>query len=129
MIPLLLLIASIVLLRIAPWVAGGEVLKAVAGYAPVMALAVCSGSFLSRRAAWLVALVAAVVPHFVINLSHGSWGDSFLHRVVLPAEQHGFFLFRGWVCADFGWVVAVSDDWVAGICATDLGVWSPAACG
>jgi hypothetical protein len=82
MIPFLLLIASIILLRIAPWVAGGEVLKAAAGYAPVMALAVCSGSFLSRRLAWVVAVVAAVVPHFVINLSHG-YGIGAAHLWVL----------------------------------------------
>lgn len=77
MIATLLLLGSIILLRIAPWAAGGNTLKAAAGFAPLMGLAVCSGAFLPRRSALAFGLAAVLVPQFFIHQLNGSpfWGS------------------------------------------------------
>ena len=77
MIATLLLLGSIVLLRIAPWAAGGDTLKAAAGFAPLIGLAVCSGAFLPRRSAIAVGLAAVLVPQFFIHHLTGTpfWGS------------------------------------------------------
>lgn len=71
MIPVLLLLVSVVLFRIAPSLGGPEVVRAMAGWSPLMALALCGAAFFPRRWALVAGLGAVVVPHFVINALQG----------------------------------------------------------
>ena len=71
MIPVLLLLLSVILFRIAPSLAGSEAVKAMAGWSPLMALALCGSAFFPRRWALAAGLAAVVVPHFIINLIQG----------------------------------------------------------
>lgn len=71
MIPVLLLIVSVILFRIAPSLGGSEVVRAMAGWSPLMALALCGAAFFPRRWALAAGLGAVVVPHFIINLVQG----------------------------------------------------------
>lgn len=67
MIPLFLLLASVVLFRIAPSLGGPEMVQAMAGWSPLMALALCGAAFFPRRWALAAGFGAVVVPHFMIN--------------------------------------------------------------
>ena len=67
MIPVLLLLVSVILFRIAPSLHGSEAAKVMAGWSPLMALALCGAAFFPRRWAWAVGVAAVVIPHLVIN--------------------------------------------------------------
>lgn len=67
MIPVILLLVSVVLFRIAPSLSGSEAMKAVGGWSPLMAFALCGAAFFPRRWALAAGLAAVVVPHFVTN--------------------------------------------------------------
>ena len=67
MIPVLLLLVSVIMLRIAPAVAGNEAVKAMAGWSPLMAMALCGAAFYPRRWALAAGLAAVVIPHVIIN--------------------------------------------------------------
>ena len=71
MIPVLLLLLSVILFRIAPALAGSEAVKTMAGWSPLMAFALCGGAFFPRR--WTLAggLAAVVVPHVCLNSLQG----------------------------------------------------------
>ena len=71
MIPVLLLLISVILFRIAPSFGGADAVSAMAGWSPLMALALCSGAFFPRRCAFSVGVAAVVVPQIVINLVQG----------------------------------------------------------
>ncbi len=71
MIPVLLLLASVILFRIAPSLGGSEMVQTMAGWSPLMALALCGAAFFPRRLALAAGLAAVVVPHIVINLIQG----------------------------------------------------------
>jgi hypothetical protein len=63
------------------------VLKAAAGFAPLMGLAVCSGAFLPRRTAIAFGLAAVLVPQFFIHRLTGSpfWGSFLAVQIVSAA--------------------------------------------
>jgi len=71
MIPLLLLLLSVILFRIAPSLGGSDAVRAMAGWSPLMALALCGAAFFPKRWALAVGLAAVLVPHFLINLLQG----------------------------------------------------------
>ena len=71
MIPVLLLLVSIILFRIAPSLGGSEAVGAMAGWSPLMALALCGAAFFPKRWAFGAGLAAVLVPHFAINLLQG----------------------------------------------------------
>ena len=71
MLPAIVLLAAIILFRIAPWLAGEETLRAVSGFSPLMAFALCGGVFLPRKWALWFPVVAVVVTHAVINSISG----------------------------------------------------------
>lgn len=71
MFPALILILAIVLFRIAPWLGDGEALKAVSGYSPLMAFALCSGIFLPKKWAVWFPVAAFIASGVVINLISG----------------------------------------------------------
>lgn len=72
MAPLFVLLASILAFRAAPWVAGGEVLKTVAGFSPLCAFALCGGAFLPRRGpAYALSAAAVLIPPVIVNLMSG----------------------------------------------------------
>lgn len=70
---LLLLISalSMIFFRVAPSFGGPEVIRTMAGFSPLMALALCGGAFFPRRAAWGIGMAAVIVPHFIINAVQG----------------------------------------------------------
>ena len=72
MLPAVILLVSVLVFRIAPWLGGGEMLKDVAGYSPLMAFALCSGLFLPKK--WAVAFPVAcvVISGVVINSIYGA---------------------------------------------------------
>lgn len=93
MIPALLLLASVLMFRVAPWLSGAESVRALAGWSPLMALALCGSAFFPRRWALAAGVAAVVVPHFIINSLQGYplW-DSYLPTlivVVLAVAQIG----------------------------------------
>jgi hypothetical protein len=92
MIPFLLLIASVILLRIAPSFGGSEAVRAMAGWSPLMALALCGAAFFPRRCAVGAGLAAVVVPHFIINLVQGFplW-DAYLPTLVVAVVAVAVF--------------------------------------
>ena len=71
MFPVLVLLSSVILFRIAPSVGGPEIVRTMAGWSPAMALALCGAAFFPRRWAVTAALAAVLVPHFAINLLQG----------------------------------------------------------
>ena len=71
MFPVLLLLVSVILFRIAPSFGGSETVRAMAGWSPLMAMALCGAAFFPRRWALAAGLAAVVVPHFVINAVQG----------------------------------------------------------
>ena len=71
MIPVLLLLFSVILFRIAPSLSGSEMVRMMAGWSPLMAFALCGAAFFPRRWALAAGLVAVVVPHFFINKLQG----------------------------------------------------------
>ena len=71
MIPVLLLLVSVILFRIAPSFGGSEAVRSMAGWSPLMALALCGAAFFPRRWALAIGLAAVVVPHFIINSVQG----------------------------------------------------------
>ena len=71
MLPILLLLVSVVLFRVAPSVGGPEAFGAIAGWSPLMALALCGGAFFPKRWALAAGVLAVVIPHFIINLMRG----------------------------------------------------------
>ena len=74
MTPVLLLLISVILFRIAPAVAGSEAVKIMAGWSPLMAFALCGAAFFPRRWALAGGVAAVVVPHLFNN---GLQGYSF----------------------------------------------------
>lgn len=87
MIPVLLLLASVLLLRIAPGLGSSEMVRAMAGWSPLMALALCGSAFFPRRLALAAGFTAVVVPYIVINLVQGYalWHADFLALVAVVA--------------------------------------------
>jgi hypothetical protein len=71
MIPVILLLISVVLFRIAPSLGGSEAVKVMAGWSPLMAFGLCSAAFFPRRWALSAGLAAVVVPHVGINIIQG----------------------------------------------------------
>lgn len=71
MTPVLLLIVSVVVFRIAPSLAGPGSIQAMAGWAPLMALALCGAAFFPRRWAVLAGSLVVVVPYVAVNLLQG----------------------------------------------------------
>ena len=71
MIPVLFLLISVILFRIAPSFGGSEAVRAMAGWSPLMALALCGAAFFPRRWALAAAITAVLVPHLSINLVQG----------------------------------------------------------
>ena len=71
MLPAVLLLAAVILFRIAPWLGGSEVVREVAGFSPLMAFALCGGVFLPRRMALWFPVAAVAVTHVAINLIAG----------------------------------------------------------
>ena len=67
MLPAVILLAAIILFRIAPWLGGDEVLRAIGGISPLMAFALCGGVFLPKKWAVWFPLAAVVITHAVIN--------------------------------------------------------------
>ena len=67
MIPVFLLLVSVVLFRIAPSLGGPEMVRTMAGWSPLMALALCGAAFFPRRWALAAGFGAVVVPHFIMN--------------------------------------------------------------
>lgn len=98
MIPALLLLASVLLFRVAPWLSGAESVRALAGWSPLMALALCGSAFFPRRWALAAGITAVVGPHFVINSLQGYplWEPYLpaLMVVVLAVSQLGAALGR-----------------------------------
>ncbi len=71
MIPALLLLASVVFFRVAPWLSGADSVRALAGWSPLMALALCGAAFFPRRWALAAGAAAVVLPHLLINSLQG----------------------------------------------------------
>jgi len=71
MLPAVILLAAIVFFRLAPWLAGNEMVQAAAGFTPLMAYALCGGAFLPKRIALWFPVVAVVLTHGVINAVDG----------------------------------------------------------
>ncbi|MDB6070163.1 MAG: hypothetical protein JWL81_1334 [Verrucomicrobiales bacterium] len=71
MIPVLLLLVSVLLFRIAPGLGSSEMVRAMAGWSPLMALALCGAAFFPRRLALAAGFAAVVIPYIVINLVQG----------------------------------------------------------
>lgn len=74
MIPALLLLISalsVIFFRIAPSFGGPEMVRLMAGFSPLMALALCGGAFFPRRAGLIIGMTAVIVPHFIINAIQG----------------------------------------------------------
>jgi hypothetical protein len=71
MIPVVLLLVSVILFRIAPAMGGPEIQNTMAGWSPLMALALCGAAFFPRKWSVAAGLGAVVVPYFVINLALG----------------------------------------------------------
>lgn len=67
MLPAVFLLVAVVLFRIAPWMSGSDTLRAIAGFSPLMALALCGGIFLKGKQSFWLAAAAVIVPHLVIN--------------------------------------------------------------
>lgn len=76
MLPAVILLAAIILFRIAPWLGGNEVLRAIGGISPLMAFALCGGVFLPKKWALWFPVAAVVITHAVIN---GIAGQPVLH--------------------------------------------------
>jgi hypothetical protein len=76
MLPAIFLLASVIILRLAPWLRGQEAVEAFAGFTPLMGYALCGGVFLPRRLALWFPLMAVVVTHGIINHLDGK---PFLH--------------------------------------------------
>ena len=68
MLPAVILLLSIVLFRIAPWIGGSGFVRDLAGYSPVMAFALCGGAFLPKKWALWFPVAAVLLTHVVINL-------------------------------------------------------------
>ncbi len=71
MLPAIILLAAIILFRVAPWLSGGATVSAIAGVSPLMAFALCSGVFLPRKWALWFPVAAVIVTHVVINVIAG----------------------------------------------------------
>lgn len=71
MLPAIILLAAIILFRIAPWLSGSETVRAIAGISPLMAFALCGGVFLPKKWALWFPVAAVVVTHAVINVIAG----------------------------------------------------------
>ncbi|HWB04378.1 MAG TPA: DUF6580 family putative transport protein [Verrucomicrobiales bacterium] len=71
MLPAIILLASIVLFRIAPWLSGNDMVRDLAGYSPLMAFALCGGVFLPRKWALWLPVSAVAITHVVINVIDG----------------------------------------------------------
>ena len=71
MLPAIVLLAAIILFRIAPWLGGSDVLRAVGGISPLMAFALCGGVFLPRKWALWFPVAAVAITHGAINLIAG----------------------------------------------------------
>ena len=84
MTAVLLLLTSVILFRIAPSLGGSEMVRMMAGWSPLMAMALCGAAFFPRRWALGAAVAAVVVPHFVINLIQGYplW-DAYLPTLIV----------------------------------------------
>ena len=87
MLPVLLLAFSVILFRIAPTLAGPEWERAMGGWSPLLALALCGGAFFPRRWAIAAGMGAVLVPHFFVNFSHGFplWDSNLLLLVTAVA--------------------------------------------
>ena len=71
MLPAIILLAAIVLFRIAPWLAGNDMVRDFAGLSPLMAFALCGGIFLPKKWALWFPLAAVVITHAIINTLAG----------------------------------------------------------
>ena len=71
MLPAVILLAAIILFRIAPWLAGGSAVSDFAGVSPLMAFALCGGLFLPKKWALWFPLAAVVITHAIINAVAG----------------------------------------------------------
>ena len=71
MFPILLLLISVIVFRIAPSSCGSDAIRAMAGWSPLMAFALCGGAFFSKKWALSVGMAAVVVPHFLVNAMQG----------------------------------------------------------
>lgn len=89
MIPAILLAASIILFRTAPWLLGQDAVKDFSGYTPLMAFAVCGGVFLPRRWAVAVPVLTMVATEVAVTLASGG-------------ALHGGYLTASLVCLLLG---------------------------
>ncbi len=71
MLPAVILLAAIILFRVAPWLSGSDTVRAIAGVSPLMAFALCGGVFLPKKWALWLPLTAVAVTHVVINVIAG----------------------------------------------------------
>ena len=71
MLPAIILLAAIILFRVAPWLSGSETLHAIAGVSPLMAFALCGGVFLPKKWALWLPVAAVAVTHVIINVIAG----------------------------------------------------------
>lgn len=74
MIPALLLLISalsVIFFRVSPSFGGPEMVRVMAGFSPLMALALCGGAFFPRRSGLMIGMAAVIVPHFMINAVQG----------------------------------------------------------
>ncbi len=71
MIPVVLLLLSVLLFRVAPPFAGAESWAAMAGFSPLLALSLCGGAFFPKKWAVGAGIAAVLVPHVVINMVQG----------------------------------------------------------
>src|SRR6187401_3177517 len=71
MLPVFILLAAIILFRVAPWLSGSETVRAMAGISPLMAFALCGGVFLPKKWALWFPVAAVVLSHAVINVIAG----------------------------------------------------------
>lgn len=72
MLPAVILLAAIIIFRIAPWMGENEVVRTFAGISPLMAFALCGGVFLPKKLAFWFPVAAVIVPHIVINSISGT---------------------------------------------------------
>ena len=71
MLPAIILLAAIILFRVAPWLGGSDTVSAISGVSPLMAFALCSGVFLPKKWALWFPVAAVLVTHVVINVIAG----------------------------------------------------------